>query len=173
MYPKYSKRWSYTVASTIDCGCRKILNHGFFSFIFQAYTLPHTLICMCVSLFKFLVWIFKAVLVPPKTAGSGKGPKIGESQYLPSLPTPLASTVTPNLLSSHATFNLKVLCVAKLPDALESNVTWRVHVRFLYAYFCLLHYGQNQNLCPNIICWCISLSIISHHFANLEGTNGS
>ena len=49
--------------TTIDCGCSKMLNHGlnhvFFSFTFQAYTLPHTLNCMCVSLFKFHIWILK------------------------------------------------------------------------------------------------------------------
>ena len=28
IYPKYSKHWPYTVASTIDCGCSKMLNHG-------------------------------------------------------------------------------------------------------------------------------------------------
>ena len=28
IYPKYSKYWPYTVASTIDCGCSKMLNHG-------------------------------------------------------------------------------------------------------------------------------------------------
>ena len=28
MHPKYSKHLPYTVASTIDCGCSKMLNHG-------------------------------------------------------------------------------------------------------------------------------------------------
>ena len=30
-----------------------------FPFTFQAYILPHTLICMCVSLFKFHIWILE------------------------------------------------------------------------------------------------------------------
>ena len=79
--PKYSKHWPYTVASTIDwpyavvstidCGCNKILNHGldygvFFSFTSQAYTLPHTLNVMCVSLFKFHIWILKQFSWCPK-----------------------------------------------------------------------------------------------------------
>ena len=54
IYPKYSKHLPYTVAYTIDCVCNEMLNHGlnhgFFSLTFQAYTLPHTLNCMCVSL---------------------------------------------------------------------------------------------------------------------------
>ena len=28
IYSKYSKHWPYTVAHTIDCVCRKMLNHG-------------------------------------------------------------------------------------------------------------------------------------------------
>ena len=28
IYPKYSKHWPYTVASTIDCVCSKMLSHG-------------------------------------------------------------------------------------------------------------------------------------------------
>ena len=28
LYTKYSKYWPYTVAHTIDCVCRKMLNHG-------------------------------------------------------------------------------------------------------------------------------------------------
>ena len=64
IYPKYSKHWPYTVASTTDYGCSKMLNQGLnqswvFSFTFQAYTLPHTLNCICVSLFKFQIWILK------------------------------------------------------------------------------------------------------------------
>ena len=31
----------------------------FFPFTFQAYILPHTLNCMCVSLFKFHIWILE------------------------------------------------------------------------------------------------------------------
>ena len=36
------------------------------SFTFQAYTLPHTLNCICVSLFKFHTWILKYFLHCPK-----------------------------------------------------------------------------------------------------------
>ena len=65
IYPKYSKHWPYNVASIIDCGCSKMLNHGswfkswVFPFTFQAYTLPHKLNCMCVPLFKFHILILK------------------------------------------------------------------------------------------------------------------
>ena len=54
---------------TLYCGThnwlcvQKMLNHGlnhvFFSFTFQAYTLPNTLNCMYVSLFRFHIWILK------------------------------------------------------------------------------------------------------------------
>ena len=54
IHPKYSKHGPYTVAYTIDCVYSKMLNHGFkswvISFTFQAYTLSHTLNCICVSL---------------------------------------------------------------------------------------------------------------------------
>jgi hypothetical protein len=65
------------VAYTIDWVCSKILNHGlnhgFFLSLFKfIYTLPHTLNCMCVSLFKFHIWILKKFLVLPKTAGSAQ-----------------------------------------------------------------------------------------------------
>ena len=44
IYPKYSKHWSYTVASTIDCGCHKMLNHGlnhgFFLSLFKLIPCP-------------------------------------------------------------------------------------------------------------------------------------
>ena len=43
IHTKYSKHWPYTVAHTIDCVCRKILNHG----------LNHGLLF---SLFKFFGW---------------------------------------------------------------------------------------------------------------------
>ena len=36
------------------------------SFTFQAYTLPHILNCICVSLFKFLIWILNQFLHCPK-----------------------------------------------------------------------------------------------------------
>jgi hypothetical protein len=50
IYPKYSKHWPYTVASTIDYGCSKMLNHGLnhvFFFTFQAYRIE----CQKVSFF--------------------------------------------------------------------------------------------------------------------------
>ena len=28
IYPKYSRHWPYLLASTMGCGCSKILNHG-------------------------------------------------------------------------------------------------------------------------------------------------
>ena len=67
IYPKYSKHWLSTMAHIIDCVCSKILNHGlnhgsFISFTFQAYTLPHTLNCICVNLFEFHIWILKLQL---------------------------------------------------------------------------------------------------------------
>ena len=37
IYIKYPKHWTYLLASTMDCGCRKIFNHGFFSFTFQVF----------------------------------------------------------------------------------------------------------------------------------------
>ena len=42
-----------------------------FPFTFQAYNVPHTSNCMCVSLFKFHMNL-RAVLVRPKTAGSAQ-----------------------------------------------------------------------------------------------------
>ena len=50
IYTKYSKHY---VAHRIDCVCRKWFKSWVFPFTFQAYTLPHTLNSMCVSLFKF------------------------------------------------------------------------------------------------------------------------
>ena len=68
IYPKYSKHWPYTVASSINCECSKMLNHGLNHglFHFQAYTLPHTLNCICVSLFEFRIWILKQFYHCPK-----------------------------------------------------------------------------------------------------------
>ena len=43
-----------------------------FPFTFQAYILPHTLNCMCVSLFKFHFGILEQFLMLPKTAGSAQ-----------------------------------------------------------------------------------------------------
>ena len=37
-----------------------------FPFTFQAYTLPHKLYCMCVSLFKFHIWILEQIKCCPK-----------------------------------------------------------------------------------------------------------
>ena len=49
------------------------LNHGFIPFTFQAYTLPNTLNCVCVSLFEFQTYLnLKAVLALPKTAHSAQ-----------------------------------------------------------------------------------------------------
>ena len=51
--PKYSKHWPYTVASTIDCGCHKMLNHGlnhglYFSlFKLIPYPAPYIELYMC------------------------------------------------------------------------------------------------------------------------------
>ena len=38
---------------------QKMLNHSLNPFTFQAYILPHTLNCMCVSLFKSHIWILE------------------------------------------------------------------------------------------------------------------
>ena len=51
IYPKYSKHWPYTVASTTDCGCHKIsnhgLNHGFFLSLFKLIPCPiHWIVCV-------------------------------------------------------------------------------------------------------------------------------
>ena len=51
IYPRYSKHWPYTVASTIDCGCIKILNHGlnhrFFLLHFKLKPCPiHWIVCV-------------------------------------------------------------------------------------------------------------------------------
>ena len=43
-----------------------------FPFTFQAYILHHTLNCMYVSQSKFHIWIFRTVLVLPKTASSAQ-----------------------------------------------------------------------------------------------------
>ena len=59
IHPKHSKHWPY-------CGthnwfvCSKIFKSWIISFTFQAYTLPHTLNCIFVSLFKFHIWILKS-----------------------------------------------------------------------------------------------------------------
>ena len=61
IYPKYSKHWPYTVAHTIDCVCSKMLNyglnHGLFLSFFKLIPCPRH--CICVSLFKFHIWILK------------------------------------------------------------------------------------------------------------------
>ena len=58
IYPKYSKHWPYTMAYTIDCVCSKILNHGLFHSLFKLIPCPiHWIVC--VSLFKFHIWILK------------------------------------------------------------------------------------------------------------------
>ena len=63
IYPKYSKHLLSNVAHTIDCVCNKMLNHGlnheFFLSLFKLIICPHTLNCICVSLFKFHIWILK------------------------------------------------------------------------------------------------------------------
>ena len=51
IYPKYSKHWPYTVASTVNCGCSKMLNHGlnhgFFLSLFKLIPWPiHWIVCM-------------------------------------------------------------------------------------------------------------------------------
>ena len=72
---QYFKHRPSTVAHTFECVCSKI-NHGIKSwvinFTFESYKLPHTLNCMCVSLFKFHIWNFRAVLALPKTARSAE-----------------------------------------------------------------------------------------------------
>ena len=68
IYPKYSKPW--TVAHTIDCVCSKMLNHSLNHRLFlslSGYTLPHTLNSICVSLFKFHMYLnFKAIFSLPR-----------------------------------------------------------------------------------------------------------
>ena len=39
--------------------CLQWFKSWFIHFTFQAFTLPHTLNCMCVCLFKFQIWILK------------------------------------------------------------------------------------------------------------------
>ena len=60
IYPKYSKHWPYTVASTIDCGCSKMLFHGLFLSLFKLIPCPiHWIVYvlwLCPSLFKFHIW---------------------------------------------------------------------------------------------------------------------
>ena len=56
IYIKCSKHWPYTVcAENVKSWCKSWV----FPFIFQAYILPHTLNCMCVSLLKFHIWILE------------------------------------------------------------------------------------------------------------------
>jgi hypothetical protein len=58
IHTKYSKHWPYTVAHTIDCA--ENVKSWFKSWvIYFTYTLPHTLNCICVSLFKFHIWTLK------------------------------------------------------------------------------------------------------------------
>ena len=63
IYPKYSKHWPYTVASTIDCGCSKMLdhglNHGFFLSLFKLIPCPIHWIVYALCLPKFHIWILK------------------------------------------------------------------------------------------------------------------
>ena len=40
VYPKYSKRWPYTVAHRIDCVCSKMLHHGLFLSFFKLISCP-------------------------------------------------------------------------------------------------------------------------------------
>ena len=61
IHTKYSKHWPYTVAHTIMCAenVKSWFKSWVFPFTFQAYILHHTLNCMCVSLFKFHIWILE------------------------------------------------------------------------------------------------------------------
>ena len=58
LYPKYSKHWSYTVASTIDCGCSKMLNHGlnhgFFLSLFKLIPCPINWIVCVLAYLNFI-----------------------------------------------------------------------------------------------------------------------
>ena len=47
IYPKYSKHYPYTVASTIDCGYSKMLNHGFFFHFSSLYSAPYIELYVC------------------------------------------------------------------------------------------------------------------------------
>ena len=58
IYSKYSKHWPYTVIVCAE-NVKSWFKSWVFPFTFQAYILPHTLYCMCVSLFKFHIWILK------------------------------------------------------------------------------------------------------------------
>ena len=59
IYPKYSKHWPHPQLIMDAVKCRIMVEIIFFSFTFQAYTLPHTSNGICVSLFKFHTWILK------------------------------------------------------------------------------------------------------------------
>ena len=62
IYTKYSKHWPYTVAHTLFVWAENVkswFKSWVFPFTFQAYILPHTLDCLCVSLFKFHIWILE------------------------------------------------------------------------------------------------------------------
>ena len=64
IHPKYSKHWPYTVAYKIDCVCSKMLNHGLnhglFLSLFKLIPCPiYWIVYLCVSLFKFHIWISK------------------------------------------------------------------------------------------------------------------
>jgi hypothetical protein len=58
IYPKYSKHWPYTVASTIDCGCSKMLNHGlnhgFFLSLFKLIPCPINWIVCVLAYLNFI-----------------------------------------------------------------------------------------------------------------------
>ena len=59
IYPKYSKHWPYAVASIIDCGCSKMLNHGLnHGFFLSLFKLIPCLINWIVCVFPYLNFIF-------------------------------------------------------------------------------------------------------------------
>ena len=61
IYTKYSKRWLlwYTPLNVCAENVKSWFKSWVFPFTFQAYILSHTLNCMCVSLFKFHIWILE------------------------------------------------------------------------------------------------------------------
>ena len=60
IYPKYSKHWPYTVASTIDCGCIKMLNHGLYhGFLLSPFKLIPCPIHWIVCVLAYLNFIFE------------------------------------------------------------------------------------------------------------------
>ena len=73
-YTKYSKHWPYNVAHTIDCA--RNVKSWVFPFTFQAYILPHTLNCMCVSLLRFHIWILEQLYYCPKQPALPRNTKV-------------------------------------------------------------------------------------------------